>query len=382
MKSFLRPQVLKILLLPLLAFSCRDGGMHTGGKHIVLPAGEVHQGWYFAGGDDVTINGTINGDAFIAAGIVEINGTINGELYVAGGQVSVNGKVTDRVIATGGGIRLSGRTDKSIFAAGGTVVLTRSGSAGENILGAGGNVMIDGTVGQNARLAGGHVDIGGEIKGDLEDASEYFRTESGSAVGGNLTVNAKDSNNVEIAQGTTHGTYTLTIHKEEAGSRILGFRPWRILFKLFLMSSLFAFAFVLSFLCAKQFTSMGKTVLDRPGESVLVGIAMLVLTPVAALILCITVIGIPLGMVLMGYYGLIMYLSQLSLGVALGFRLIGADGKKGWALFGTAAVGMLIVDVLCFIPFVNVLVVLAGLVFGMGALAIVTKEQFDLMHKA
>lgn len=350
--------------------------MHTGGKHIVLPAGEVHQGWYFAGGDDVTIDGTINGDAFIAGGIVEINGTINGELFVAGGQVSVNGKVTDRVIAAGGGIRLAGRTEKSIIAAGGTITLPRSASAGENILGAGGTVMIDGTIGGNARLAGGHVDIGGEVKGNLDDASEYFRTENGALIGGNLTVNAKDSTNVEIAQGTTRGTYTLTIQKRETESRILGFSPWRIFFKLFFMSTLFAFALVMSFLCAKQFTSLGKTVLDRPGASVLVGIAMLVLTPVAAIILCITIIGIPLAIVLMGYYGLIMYLSQLSLGVALGFRLMGADGKKGWALFGTAAVGMLIVDVLCFIPFVNVLVGLAGLVFGMGALAIVTKEQY------
>jgi hypothetical protein len=382
MKSFLRARILQILLLPLLAFSCRDGGMHTGGKHIVLPAGEVHQGWYFAGGDNVYIDGTINGDAFIAGGIVEINGTINGELFVAGGQVSVNGKVTDRVIAAGGNVRLAGRTDKSIIAAGGSVILTRVGSAGENLLGAGGNVMVDGTVGGNARLAGGHVDIGGEVKGNLDDASEYFRTENGAVVRGDLTVATKDSANVEIAQGTTRGTYTLKIHKEEAESRILGFRPWRIICKLLFMLSLFVCALVLSFMFPKQILSIGTTMMERPGESVLAGIATLIFAPIAAVVLFITVIGVPLGILLLGYYFWLMYLSQLTLGVALGFRLMSSDGKQGWALFGTVAVGMLIVDAVTFIPFVNVIVILAGLVLGVGALAIVTREQYLSLRNA
>jgi len=383
MKTFLRKRVLPVLLLPLLAFSCRDVGMHTGGNdRVVLPAGDVHQGWYFAGGNNVFIDGTINGDAFVAGGIVEINGTVNGELFVAGGQVNVNGKVTDRVIAAGGNVRLGGRTDKSIIAAGGTIVMARSASAGENFLGAGGNLVIDGTVGGNARVAGGQVDLAGEVKGNLDDASEHFRTEHGAVIGGNLTVVTKDSANVEIAEGTTRGTYTLRLQKEEVRPRILGFSAWRILFKLLCMLSLFACALVLSFLCPKQITAIGATLMDRPGESALAGLATLIFTPVVAIVLCITVIGVPLGMLLMGYYFWLMYLSQMCLGVALGFRLMGSEGKHGWGLFGTAAIGMLIVDVVAFIPIVNVLVILAGLVFGAGALAIITREQYLIFRKA
>jgi len=59
-----------------------------------------------------------------------------------------------------------------------------------------------------------------------------------------------------------------------------------------------------------------------------------------------------------------------------------SDGKQGWALFGTVAVGMIIVDVVTFIPFVNVIVILAGLVLGVGALAIITREQYLSLRKA
>lgn len=377
MRSYLRTPILQVLLLPLLAFSCREPGMRASGKdRVVLPAGEVHQGWYFAGGNNVIIDGTVNGDAFVGAGLVEITGTVNGELFVAGGQVDVSGKVTDRIIAAGGVVRLTGRTDKSVVAAGGTLILARGGTVGENFLGAGGNLMIDGTVGGDARLAGGQVDLSGEVKGNLDAASERFRSEKGAVVGGNLTITAKDSTGVEVAQGTSRGKTTVKLREEEVNPHILGLSPLHLVIRLLFMLSLFACALVLSFLFPEQTASIGTTITLRPGESALVGIATLILTPVLAVVLCITVIGVPLGMFLMGYYCWLIYLSQLSLGVALGFRLMRFDGKRGWDLFGTVALGLLIVEVLTFIPFLNVFVVLAGLIFGVGALAIITQEQY------
>jgi hypothetical protein len=377
MKTFFRTPILQVLLLPLLAFSCREPGLHSMGENrVVLPVGEIHQGWYFAGGDNVIINGTVNGDAFVAAGLVEIAGTINGELFVAGGQVDVSGSVADRIVAAGGVIRLTGKTGKSVIAAGGSVVLGRNGTVGENFLGAGGNLMIDGTIGGDARLASGEVVLAGEIKGNVEVAAERVLTEKGADIGGNLTIATRDSNHVNIAPGTTHGKLTVKLQKEEVRPRILGMTPLGLVVWLLFMLSLLACALVLSFLFPDQTASIGTTIMVHPGQSALVGIATLILTPVLAAVLCITVIGIPLAGFAMMYYLWLMYLSQLSLGVALGSRLMEIGGKRGWALFGPIAIGVLIVEVLMFIPILNVLVVLAGLVFGVGALAILTREQY------
>ncbi|HUI64667.1 MAG TPA: hypothetical protein VL126_07490 [Bacteroidota bacterium] len=377
MKSLIRMSILQLLLLPLLAFSCRDGGSHGNmGERVVLPAGEVHQGWYFAGGNNVIIDGTVNGDAFIAAGLVEVTGTINGELFVAGGQVDVSGHVADRVIAAGGVVRLTGKTDKSVVAAGGTVILARGGSVGVNLLGAGGTLIIDGTVAGESRVAGGEVDLSGEVKGNLAAACDRFRSDKGAVVGGNLTIEAKDSTHIAVAQGTARGVTSVNIRREEPKEHFLGLLPAHFVFRLLYMLSLFLCALVLSFLFPEQTAAIGTTITLRPGQSALVGIATLILAPVLAIVLCCTVIGLPLAMFVMAYYLWLLYLSQLSLGVALGFRLMRFDGKRGWELFGVIALGLLIVDVLQFIPIVNVLVILAGLILGVGSLAIITQEQY------
>jgi hypothetical protein len=369
--------MLQVLLLPLLAFSCRETGLRAAGDdRVVLPAGEVHQGWFFAGGNSVVIDGTVNGDAFVGAGLVEVAGTINGELFVAGGQVDVSGRVADRIIAAGGVIRLTGKTEKSVIAAGGTVILGRNGTVGENFLGAGGNLMIDGTIGGDARLASGQIDVAGEIKGNVETATARFRSEKGAVIGGNLTIVTKDTSAIDIAQGTTHGKLTVKLQEEVAKPHILGVSPLRLVIRLLFMLSLFACALVLSFLLPDQTASIGTTITRRPGQSALVGIATLILAPVLAVVLCITVIGVPLAVFVLMCYSWLLYLSQLGLGVALGSRLMGFDGKRGWYLFGPIAIGLLIVDVLMFIPYLNVLVVLAGLIFGVGALAIIMQEQY------
>ncbi|HXX62168.1 MAG TPA: hypothetical protein VEO56_00100, partial [Bacteroidota bacterium] len=172
------------------------------------------------------------------------------------------------------------------------------------------------------------------------------------------------------------GLTSVNVHKEEVKERFLGIDPGRLVVKLLYMLSLFLCALILSFLFPDQTAAIGTTITLRPGESALVGIATLILAPVLAIVLCCTIIGVPLAMFVMGYYLWLLYLSQLSLGVALGFRLMRFDGKRGWELFGTIALGLLIVDVLLFIPIVNVLVILAGLILGVGSLAIITQEQY------
>ena len=102
--SFCR--MLVFLLFGLVAVSC-NGWEHQQDrktKRVSLGANEVHNGWYFGAGDEVVIEGTVNGDAYVAGGYVEIDGTINGDLLVAGGMVTINGKVTDHVRGAGGTI--------------------------------------------------------------------------------------------------------------------------------------------------------------------------------------------------------------------------------------------------------------------------------------
>ena len=88
MKPRIVLNIVTIILAAALLPACKEGGEKTHRK-VILPVGEVHEGWYFAAGDEVLLEGTVNGDVYAAGGMVEIDGTINGDLIVAGGQVNV-----------------------------------------------------------------------------------------------------------------------------------------------------------------------------------------------------------------------------------------------------------------------------------------------------
>jgi hypothetical protein len=367
--------------MSLLAFNCSGTEFRSSGKEkILLASGDMHNGWYFAGSTQVDIDGTVNGDAFIAGGVVNVRGTVNGLLVVAGGQVNISGTVTDRVICTGGMLRISGRTEKSLFAGGGTIILERGSTVGEYLLAGGSDVQIRGVVARDARIGAADLTLTGEIKGNLDAGVDNFVTEPGSTVGGNLTIAAKDSGNIHIAPGTVLGQVHLKAGRDVPPPQILGLTKGRFVLRVIFLLSLCVTALVFSFLFPRQLASVGTIISGRPGESVLVGLAALLLVPVVTLVLFLTVVGIPLGVCLFLYLCWLAFLSQMSLGIFLGYRVFGFDGKTGWGLFGPIALGILAVFVCTFIPFVNVVVIVGGLIFGVGALAIVTQEQFLILR--
>ena len=370
-----------VLVVSLLAFNCKGTEFRgSGDERVLLASGDIHNGWYFAGSGEVDVDGTVNGDAFIAGGVVNVRGTVNGLLVVAGGQVNVTGTVTDRIISVGGTVRLSGKTEKSVFAGGGSVIIERGATIGEYLMAGGSDVQVRGVVERDAKIGATALRLTGVIKGNLDAGVENFATEEGSTVGGNLTVAAKDSGNIHIVPGTVLGQVHLKAGREVPAPRFLGLTKGRLALRIIFFLSLCATALVFSFLFPRQLASVGTIINGRPGESVLVGLATLLLVPLVTLVLFLTVVGIPLGVFLFLYLCWLAFLSQMALGILLGYKVFGFDGKTGWGLFGPIALGILAVFVCTFIPFVNVVLIAGGLIFGVGALAIITQEQSRILR--
>lgn len=364
-----------ILLTALLSFSCGGPGpRHVGGDYVTLPAGETHEGWYFAGARQVLIQGTVNGDVYAAGGLVEVDGTINGILVVAGGEVNVSGTVNDRIIAAGGTVRLTGKTMKSITAAGGTITLGKEASVGENLLAAGRTILLNGTVEKEAKTAGGEVHLSGTVKGNLDVAAGRFDSYKGALIGGNLSVETRDTTDVKVEPGTVQGTVHIKLEERHARQEILGLGVAAFWFRLVLGLTLFVTAIALSFLLPGHLSAAGQEVSIRPGPSILWGLVAVIAIPIVAGILLITVVGLPLGFFLLGLYFWFLYLSPLILGAGIGARISPLDGKRGWALFGPVALGLVIVEVLMLIPVVRTIVFIVSILVGLGAMVVVTRR--------
>jgi len=382
--SSIIPKMVLSLLLAVTLFSCRgwDTSHDRNMKRVFLPAGEVHEGWFFGAGDQVVIEGTVNGDAYVAGGVVEVDGTINGDLLVAGGQVTVNGTVSDDIRAAGGNIQVNGKVGKNISVAGGSIAIGKSASVGGGILAGCGNLSVSGTIARDAKVASGAMILIGTINGNVDFTGDNVSVLQGGRIGGNLSACLKEKEKAEIAQGSVLGKVDITTREMKPVQHILGLRPFRFWAKIIWALSLLLTGFVFAFVFPKQLRDMGLTINQLPGKSFLWGIVGLILFPIGSIILLVTVIGIPLGLLALTIFLWMVYFTQLTLGMLVGHRLFGIEGKKGWNLFWAFAVGLIVVQALTFIPYVRFFVVLAGVIFGLGAILLVLKSELQAHRSA
>jgi len=106
------------------------------------------------------------------------------------------------------------------------------------------------------------------------------------------------------------------------------------------------------------------------------GAIILVATPVAAIIALITVVGVPVGLIGLVLYGIAIYLSQIAVGLFIGYWIIGYFRKvetRG-ILVAALALGFTILTLLKLIPYVGFpWLWLATVLFGIGAMALSQK---------
>jgi hypothetical protein len=118
--------------------------------------------------------------------------------------------------------------------------------------------------------------------------------------------------------------------------------------------------------------STADTVHTRWALTMLVGFIALVCVPVLAVLAIVTLIGIPLGILIMVLYFALLLFGYVSSGIALGRVGLQQWGSQhannpGWQILA-AVLGMLAVTLLAHMPFIGWLFWLIAMVTGIGVL--------------
>ena len=203
--------------------------------------------------------------------------------------------------------------------------------------------------------------------------AEQVSVSSTGAVGGDLHVTAPSEDALEVDDGATIGGAT-TVEIEEQHEHRAFMYPgfyFGVLGKTLAM-------LLIGFVLVALFPSLRPT---APGTSkeVLrdmgIGFVALVATPVAALIIAMTIIGIPIAIVLGILYAMLLFLSTLVLAHFAGERLsFGGEGGRGVALrTGLALLGILFIVE---IPFVGGGLHFLVLILGMGVLLLHSRDLY------
>lgn len=326
------------------------------GTYVYVPAGEVLTGGAVLTGAVVVVDGDVDGDLLAFAAYVEVNGSVDGDLLAAAATIIVKGNVTGSAQCYGAAVSNAGAVAGSLEAAGAALFLRGS---------VGGDVDSDGAA----------TWLGGAFAGDVEAESGYLAVEDDARIGGDVSYRAEE---LELSPAAAVGGRVEKLpepepeEKEEKGFNF----GWWLIKNVWSVLALFVLAAFVAWLRPVMLTAIPGYIRTRPVASLLLGLAVLVGAPVAALALAITLVGIPSALVLAAFYLMALYAAYVFAGVFLG-RLITArlfKGRETPALFA-ALVGIVILVLAGNIPYFKVLLALAVWVFALGGAAIYAWEM-------
>jgi hypothetical protein len=251
----------------------------------------------FSAGGMVHLTEPVAGDALLAGGQVEIASEVQGDLVVAGGEVSVGGGIGDDLYAAGGEVTVDAIIAGNARVAGGEVEIGPATviEGGASITG--GRVKFDGSVTGYLQATGGDVRLSGAVGGDAMVRSGELHIAPGTRIDGKLVYRGPDApvvpegatiaGGVEFHETSAHRWVDSNTHVAVDAGRAVGSMLWFV--GVFAVAALFTAIF-------PAFSAQAATMISRdPWTSLGIGLAVLVCMPFVAVVLLITIIGIPLA---------------------------------------------------------------------------------------
>lgn len=354
-----------VLFFPLLlpAPSAHASEIVHGHPSYTLPANQTINTDLFVFGDFTRIEGTVNGDVFAWSNEIEIDGHVTGDVISMARELRINGRVDGNVRDYAQTLNINGSVGKNVLAGcqdfemgsnakiGGSVTLGAaaamiSGSVARGITAAASDLTIDGVVGSDVKIRGDTLHIGPNAK--IEGATTY--TGRHAAV---IDPEAKLASPLAFApikEGPDYSNWKFYWHHAEF---------W---------AAAFLFGLVLLFL-VPGFFAEGLRASKKFLPSIGFGVLLLFATPIVAIIVCITGVGLGVGISTILLWLITLYAAQVFVGSWIGGLVLGPAVGTG-ALLGRLALGLAIVHGLEMLPYhLGFIAHLIVLCWGLGAIA-------------
>ncbi|CAG0949342.1 MAG: hypothetical protein MPEBLZ_02276 [Candidatus Methanoperedens nitroreducens] len=355
-------KILMFLFIFVIVFSSISSAseFRSGDKLVIMKDEVVNDDLYFAG-NSITVDGVINGDLIAAGSEIKVTGTINGGVIAAGGSIIVTGNVTNDIKAAGGEVRIGGDVGDNVLVFTRNLVLEKNARITRDLTLGAGTATIDGTVNGNINGGASDVEMNGATKGNVTvNISNNIKVSPGATIGGNLEYTAPRPGEISgIVSGTT--TYKETpVRRENFMSRL----PGEILGYLWLL-----LIGIVSLILAPELTQkISDNISVKPLKNLLWGLLFLIVTPIVAVLLLVTVIGIPLGLILLVVYITLLYISRIYIGLWVGQYVLGKLKQETKSRVLAMALGLIIVVIGINLPIIGGFIHFIIILLGLGAI--------------
>ncbi|WP_255151590.1 bactofilin family protein [Halorarius halobius] len=292
--------------------------------------------------------GTAAADPRFGGSIVVPEGQTVGDVEAVGGSVVVRGTVDGDLSGVAGSVVVYGTVTGNVELAAGSVTLADTGTVEGDVQVAAGSLVVDGTVLGSVTAGAGDIVLGPDarIAGDLRYDPDAALSGNRGAVEGSIVADDAIVGDVSVVP-------------EVPG---VVFDVWGLVVGLVVGA-------VLLYGAPRFSDRVTDRAVGEPLASGGVGLFLVVVAPVVALLLVVTIVGIPLALVGAVLFGLFAWLGSLYGRLAVGAWLADALGQEGRA--ATLLLGFGAVFVVGLVPVLGGLVELLVALLGIGALAVV-----------
>jgi hypothetical protein len=344
----------------------------------------VFEDLYVAGGN-ITINATIHGDLIIAGGTIIINDTITNDILLAGGNVTFNGFVGDDIRCAGGNIHISKNVTGDVVIAGGEVTIDKGVMVG-GLITAGGNIIIDGDVNGEVRGGVGNLILNGNVAKDIDCRGGKITvngTVSGKSIlaardiviGNNAAFNGdvrywNKTGTVDFKQSLKNGKATYDPSLRIKSGRWYYMGSATILGLLWYLGMALVMILIIQYLFSATMKKAADTFFNSTLKSLGLGFLYFIVVPVAAIVAIVTIIGLPVGLLLLfGYVVLILLAISITSVVMANWFNNRNNYKWNFWRMAFAAFGIFIVlRLTSMIPFAGWLILIVTVCIAFGSI--------------
>ncbi len=359
----------RILLLLTLLFLVAPIGAQAEtvlrtGSDISVEADQVVEGDYYVsvGPFGTTVmSGRVVGDMYAVGAMVTVNGEIGNDASILAGSAHMHASVTDDVRIVAGDVTLADEIGGDVFVIAGSLTILSTATIAGDIFFFGGDVSIEGDVAGSVHGNAQLVNINSHIGGDVD-----ITAQAGISLGDNALIDGvvKYTSVSQLTRGQG-AVVTGEIIKTDFAAVTPREQARDILIPIFI--TLFA-TLSLYLLFKTQLESLIASIEGAATKRILIGSAVVLLGPIAAVLLIVTVLGMFVGLMTLSAVVILAVAGLALSSVVLGAYIVKIFTKKLEVTLITIIVGTVAIQLLLLIPILGLFAVYTVFVLTVGGI--------------
>jgi cytoskeletal protein CcmA (bactofilin family) len=353
------------LLLPASRTASALDVRHEHHGQASVAAGETVRDTLVVSAHGLDVDGVVEGDLVAAVERLAIRGRVTGNVFAFAEEIEVSGSIGGGLVSLSEELRVEGEVGGGLYAAAEKLELAPSGRARGDANVAAEHLVLEGEIARDVACFCREIEVRGSVGRHVEARARRVQFLSGARVGGDVDASVPGDEQVTVAEGASiAGEVRTSPIREVHGYLAHWKRPRVYLFFVIQFAAGFVFGLLLYALAPGLFAGevqTGGAFLRTAGW----GFLALLATPVAVLLLALTLVGIPVAVLTLFVFLVALYTADLLVGVLIGRALLRPEERLG--SFGRALlVGYGIVLVGHAIPFLGLAVGAVSLLLGLG----------------